>query len=142
MKAPSMDRRTPARRLWIAWLFGPLVALGLVACGEGPLERYEQAVAAKQQKDLDAFLGFFTQASKEILRGIDVAGSRSRIYYTRNVFDVLPEGDVEGVSAKDGFALIRLRQRGTTHEVRMFKEHDKWVIDVFSLEGLWRPLKE
>lgn len=114
----------------------PLVLLG---CGTEPTERFTQARAAAEDKNLDNFTKFFTRDSAIFLRQMEASAKRSRIAYLKDVFSVLPDGDVEDVLVEGNAAVLKVKGRATV-EVRMFMENDEWSIDVFSLPKLWEPL--
>lgn len=116
-----------------------LLPLVLIGCGTEPIERFAQARAAAEDKNLDNFAKFFTRDSAIFLRNMVVTATRSRIPYLKDPFSVLPEGDVEDVLVEGNSAVLKVKGR-TTAEVRMFMENDEWSIDVFSLPKLWEPL--
>ncbi len=122
------------------WALAFGAALG--ACGDSPEERFAQAQAAAKQKDEAAFKGFFTEKSAALLRGFERAGKRSKLWYTRNLFALLPSGEVDEVFVKDNFALITVKSGAKKKEVRMYKQNGQWAIDLFSLDTLWAPLEK
>jgi hypothetical protein len=116
-----------------------LIPLVLVGCGTEPTERFAQARAAAEDKNLDNFAKLFTRDSAIFLRNMVANAARSRIPYLKDPFSLLPEGDVEDVLVEGNAAVLKVKGR-TTSEVRMFMENDEWSIDVFSLPKLWEPL--
>lgn len=126
----------PWLRRWAMIAFVPLL---LVACSTEPTERYAQARAAAEDKNLDNFAKFFTRESAIFLKNMVQAGTRSRITYLKDPFSVLPEGDVEDVLVEGNSAVLKVKGRATS-EVRMFLENDEWAIDLFSLPKMWEPL--
>lgn len=119
-------------------LFAVLPLL-LVGCTTDPVERLTQARAAAADKNLENFAKFFTRDSAIFLRNMEAASKRARIPYVRDVFAVLPEGDVEDVLIDGSAAVLKVKGRRPA-EVRMFMENDEWSIDLFSLPAMWEPL--
>ncbi len=114
----------------------------LIACGEAPEERLAQARTAADRKDTDAFRSFFTEKSAELMRDFEIAGKRSKLYYTKDPFALLPGGDIDEVFVKDNLAVITVKDRGKKKKIRLYMENGQWAIDLFSLETLWEPLEK
>jgi len=124
------------------WLLGIGLALALVACGETPQERYTGAQAAAERQDFEAFRSYFTRGSADLLRGLDTAGKRSRLYYIKEPMRVLPQGDLENAIQIDNFAVLSFKVRGKKQDVWMFLEDGAWKIDLTSLPGFWANLSQ
>ncbi len=140
---PVMFARSPRDSTRIrpkTWLVLAASAL-FVACSAGPEERLTAARAAASDKDLEAFAKFFTQDSANLLRDMVAAGERSKIRYLKDPFSVLPEGDLEDVLIDGNSAILKVKGRRGSEEIRMFMENDEWSIDLYSLKGLWAPLR-
>lgn len=116
-----------------------LLPLVLIGCGTEPTERFAQARAAAEDKNLENFTKFFTRDSAIFLRQMETAAKRSRIQYLKDIFSVLPDGEVEEVLIEGNSAVLKVKGRAKV-EVRMFMENDEWSIDVFSLPKVWEPL--
>lgn len=119
-----------------------VAVLFLVACGSSPDERYAKAVLAAENKDQPAFLSFFTRKSAAFVRDMLANGVRSKINYIKDPFLLLPIGELEGVVIDGNSALLTVKGKNRTDEIRMFMENDEWSIDVFSLPRFWEPLRE
>jgi len=122
-------------------VFFSLSLLAATACGTPPEERFTLARAAAADKDLEKFAGFFTRQSAGLLRDMKRAADRSKIPYLKDPFSVLPEGDLEEVTLEGNAAVLKVKGKKKAVEVRMYMENDEWSIDLYSLPGLWAPLK-
>lgn len=122
-------------------VFFSLSLLAVTACGTPPEERFALARAAAADKDLEKFASFFTRQSAGLLRDMTRAAQRSKIPYLKDPFSVLPEGDIEEVTLDGNAAVLKVKAKKKATEVRMFMENDEWSIDLYSLPGLWAPLK-
>lgn len=119
-----------------------LFALLVAACGTPPEERLAQARLAAENKDLPAYLKFFTRRSAAFLRDMEANAMRSKMRYLKDPYTVLPPGDVEEIGIDGNSAILKVKGKGPADEIRMFMENDEWAIDVFSLKRLWEPLRE
>lgn len=126
---------------WPSFLLA-LMMLCLVACQSSPDERYAKARLAAENKDAPLFLSFFTRKSAAFVRDMTANGTRSKINYVKEPFGLLPQGDVENVVVDGNSALLTVKSKSGSDEIRMFMENDEWAIDVFSLPKLWAPLRE
>jgi len=122
-------------------LFVVILTSLLGACAATPEERLEQARAAAQEKNMEAFSKFFTRQSGAFLRDLTRAAARSKIPYLKDPYAILPEGDVEEVTTEGLSTIIKVKGKRGSQEIRMFMENDEWSIDGYSLKGLWTPLK-
>jgi hypothetical protein len=107
-----------------------------------PQERLASARAAAEQKQLDAYLLHFTAQSAEILRGLHDTWSRTKgnYGYTKDIFKLLPEGEITEEMDRGPAHLIKLGQKQKEVELTFLKEHAVWVIDGMQLPGLWQPM--
>ncbi len=134
----------PFRRLRVALVIAVLFTF--VGCLDGPAERVQKARAAAAAEDIGAYSLLFTRDSAEVLRRMHETSERTakRLAYVDSVFALLPSGEINpevDVTGKRALVLVEGGRSGTT-TVRMFQEGGLWVIDGFSLPGLWRPLRE
>lgn len=122
------------------------LAAGLAGCLDGPRERVQQAREAAANEDIAAFTLFFTRDSAEVLRRMHETSERTskRLAYVDSVFALIPGGEIsDEVDLTGKRALVTIDGgRGGATTVRMFEEGGLWVIDGFSLPGLWKPLRE
>jgi len=122
-------------------LFVVTLASLLGACAATPEERLAQARAAAADKNMESFSKFFTRQSGNFLRDLTRSAARSKIPYLKDPYAILPEGDIEGVTTEGLSTIIKVKGKRASAEIRMFMENDEWSIDVYSLPGLWTPLK-
>ena len=128
------------RRTRFPWWLAVLLALAFAACTDAPDTRYTQAVAAAEQQNVTLFRTFFTRQSAELLRGLEVAGKRSRLYYIKDPLKLLPKGDLDNVLVQDNFAVLTFKVRGAKQDVWMYLEDGQWKIDLTSLPEFWAAL--
>jgi len=135
---------TPARRpaLLLSLL---LLAASVAACGESPTEVFLRARAAAEAKEQDAFLAGFTDRSGALLRGIlrASAESRGRAEYltAKDVYALLPAGDVLAEEVRDRLALLKVgRSERAFERVVLLREVDGWRVDILDSDRFWDPL--
>jgi hypothetical protein len=121
-------------------LLALLLAVG--ACAEPPEARYETLKQAVELDDFEAFSDHFTLASSAAMRDMFANGKRSSIHYLKDWKKLVPIGDVEEVDVRGQVAFLKIagaKQGGK--EIRMFREHDAWCVDLAGLVAYWEPLK-
>lgn len=132
-------RRNPALPLAVLALFAGLAT----ACGEAPREAYLQARQAADAKDFEAFAGWFTDRSASLLRGLHSAAdeTRGRYEYVKDLYDVLPSGDVFEEKIDGSLAILKVgASERAAEEVILLREVDGWRIDILDSPRLWEPL--
>ena len=115
----------------------------LSACADPPADRYEEALeTAEKAEDLEDYLLFFSSASAEMLRGTHkVATSKSKdLAYLEDVRKILPAGEVQEVEERGNLALLKVEGHSES-PIRMIREKGEWVIDAYSLNSFWKPLR-
>lgn len=120
------------------------LALGLLAlggCADPPEARVAQAWQAGEAEDLEAFAKVFLPASAELIRGLDTVSTRTRgtLSYAKP-FDLLPKGEVVEVVERDNLAVVSVKAKGRSFDVRLLRERGIWYIDAFALPTLWEPM--
>jgi len=134
-------------RRWSGRLLGLLLAAlavsTLAGCGEAPEEVYAQAKTAIQAKDFGGFTATLTERSAALLRGLEQTAERTRgrYQYLKDLYDVLPVGDVHGSKERGNVTVLKVgKSEKDAQDVVLLRERDGWRIDVMDSPRLWEPL--
>ena len=127
---------------WLSRIACLLLLTTSVACDTPPEERFAGARSAAENKELPAYMKFFTRRSAAFLRDMLANGSRSKMVYLKDPFTLLPAGDVEEIVVDGNSALVKVKGQKGIEELVMLRENDEWSIDLFSLAKFWQPMKE
>ena len=121
-----------------------LAALTLAACADAPDERLVAAWEAAELEEEDRFLGFFTEQSAALLRGVATTKRRTRgdLAYLKSVYEVLPSGELVEVKERGNMALVTVKAKRKRFDIRMLREGGEWHIDALGLPHFWQPLAE
>lgn len=143
-RATHLQRgRASVSRLRAAWVFG-LFAISLCGCGDSPADRVHEAWEARQQDDLEAYLGSFTERSGELLRGMMRTSERTRgdIVYLDPIQDLLPPGEILSERVEGELGSVTVAAARGEYSVLCVRERGVWVIDGLALRDLWEPLNK
>ena len=125
-----------------------LLFFGSVGCETKPDKIYQQAVDAKEKKDLEKFLGCFTTESKRVIESLMVLSKKYPEPYLKDPFRILNKGTIVGeiqYEIKDDEkvkAYVTIKTKEGNETIKFLKEDDKWRINALELKGLWEFKKQ
>ncbi len=121
-----------------------LLTLMASGCADSPGDRVRGAWEARQQDDLEAYLGSFTERSRALFRGMIATRERTRgeLSYLDPIEDLLPSGEILRDEERGELGVVLVASPKGEYEVICVRERGVWVIDGVALKGLWDPLKK
>jgi hypothetical protein len=130
-------------RLRASWVI-VLLAATLWGCGDSPEDRVREAWEARQQDDIEAYLGSFTERSGELFRGMLRTSERTRgeLEYLDPVNHLLPSGEILSSRVEGELGSVTVAASKGEYEVLCVRERGVWVIDGLALRDLWEPLNK
>ncbi len=126
------------------WLLPGLLLL-FVACQASPEEVLAEARQAAQRKDFERYQALLTERTGALLADLRRVSAESRGDYTylseKDLFDLLPAGDVQDVAIKGRLARLTVgRSAKRSEDLILLREVDGWRIDLYDSERFWAPL--
>jgi starvation-inducible outer membrane lipoprotein len=121
-----------------------LIALALAACSASPREVYERALAAREAKDLPAFLQCFSARTRKLLGNLSAVeeATRKKLAYLKDPLRLLPEAAPTGEAREDGnLATLKVGSGRAEVEVVLVREGGEWKIEALELESFWAPME-
>ncbi|MCA9520999.1 MAG: hypothetical protein KC609_08505 [Myxococcales bacterium] len=123
-------------------------ALTFVAagCKDTPTKVYKRALKARDKKEKDKYLRYFTSDSRKLIEKLLTIGKVADQYrYLKDPWSLLPYTDIakEVIDEEKGIAVLTTKKRGAMLKVTFVKEGGEWRIDATQLPTLLdRPLEK
>lgn len=122
-------------------LFVLLCAVGSLAvgCKDTPTKVYKRVLKAKDKKEKDKYLRYFTKDSRKlIVRLLDMGKVADQYRYLKDPWSLLPYSEVtkEVIDEEKGIAVLTTKKRGQILKVTFVKEGGEWRIDGTQLPTL------
>ncbi len=139
--APPPMRRAAARQ--VALIVCTALFAGLAArCTESPQEVYQAAWQAKEAKDFDRYVGYFTDRSQVLLKNLYAKAKHGTdlFAYLDDPFDAVPSPEVKEVKETKNLCLITVGDKKEPEQVVLLREEAGWRIDVVESDRFFHPI--